>query len=476
MKSLLSRRSFLRNSLFSAAALGASRFLSAPALLAAAEPGRKLNCAVIGTGGRGMSHLEWIANQSKDNLVAIVDADEKRHAAVRQWMARKEINSSRLQAFTDYRVMFDKIGKQLDAVVVATPNHQHTLPSMLAMHLGKGVYCEKPLTHDIAESRAMRKMAAKSKAPTQMGNQGHNEDGYRRLIEFINAGVVGDIIETHSWTDRANGGVGPRPPYEKVPEGMHWDSWIGPAAYRDFHSDIHPHEWHGWFDFGNGSLGNMGCHVLDGVFWALELEHPKTLELLQIRQGSDERFPTGSTLRWDFPARGYFPPVKVFWYEGLRMDSPAGASGTLRQAKGDDQNLPPLLAELRQKYPDEVFDSNGTLYVGEKGILYTGTYGGQMHLLPREKSQELSRSIPKTLPRPKNVMSEFLDACREGKRTTSASFDYGARLTEFTLLGNLAQHAGVGNIVEWDGAKMRVTNQKELNRWVKIPCRKGWSW
>jgi predicted dehydrogenase len=306
-----------------------------------------------------------------------------------------------------------------------------------------------------------------------MGNQGHCEDGYRRLCEFVWAGVVGKITETHSWTDRANGGAGPRPPTIPLPPGLHWDEWIGPAPYRDYHSDLHPHEWHGWYDFGNGSLGNMGCHVLDGVFWALKLEHPTSVEAEEIRDGSDERYPTGGRLRWDFPARGDMPAVKVYWYEGLKKDANATAEGNLKTVKGQAQNLPPLLLDLKKQYPDEEFDTNGTLYVGEKGILYTGTYGGKMRILPMEKMQSMTQP-PRSLPRPKNIMADFLDACRAGTKETAAPFEYGARLTEFTLLGNLAEHAGVGKKVEWDGPGMKVTNLKELNRWVKCPYRKGW--
>ena len=412
--------------------------------------------------------------QSKDNVVAIVDPDEKRHAAVKRWMQSKGQDCDKLQTFTDYRVMFDKIGKDVDAVFVATPNHHHALPSMIAMELGKGVYCEKPLCHDIAEARKLAEMARNSKAPTQMGNQGHCEDGYRRLCEFVWSGLIGPITETHSWTDRANGGVGPRPPHIPVPEGLQWDSWIGPAPYREYHTDLHPHEWHGWYDFGNGSIGNMGCHVLDGVYWALNLGYPDSFEEEEVRGGTDERYPTGSRVRWDFPARGEMPALKAYWYEGLKKDTEAKAQGNLRVARGAAQNLPPLLDELKKRYPDEAFDSNGSLYVGEKGILYTATYGGHPHLLPFEDTQQVTRSIPKLLPRTKNIMNDFLDACREGKKETAASFEYGSRLTEFVLTGNLAQYAGVGKKLEWDGPNMRVKNYDEINRFIKRPYREGW--
>src|SRR5882762_393309 len=244
MKPTLNRRSFIKRTALTAGALSAARYLSAPNILAGA-PGDKLNCALIGCGGRAMSHLEWLVTSSKDNIMAIVDPDENQHAKVKKYLQAHDCDPDKVQAFTDYRVMYDKVGKQLDAVVIAAPNHHHAPASILAMQLNKAVYCEKPLTHDIAEARKLREMARHSKAPTQMGNQGHCEGGYHRLCEFIWGGVVGNITETHSWTDRANGGVGPRPPVMPVPAGMHWDEWLGPAPHRDFHSDLHPHEWHG---------------------------------------------------------------------------------------------------------------------------------------------------------------------------------------------------------------------------------------
>ena len=472
----LSRRAFIKRSALATGALSAGGLLSFPNILGAANPGAKLNCVQIGCGGRGMNHLDWLVTQSHDNLVAIVDADEKNHAKVKQWLKKKEQDPSKLKVFTDYRKMFDQIGKQIDAVCIATPNHHHALPAIIAMQLGKAVFCEKPLSHDIGESRKLRALARQSKAPTQMGNQGHCEDGYRRLCEFVWAGVVGNIKETHSWTNRANGGAGLRPPHVSSPAGLHWDNWIGPAPYRDYHAGLHPHDWHDWYDFGNGSIGNMGCHVLDGVFWALKIDHPVSVEAEQIRGGSDERYPTGSRIRWDIPACGDMPAAKAYWYEGFKQDAQGNPSDDPKAAKGGDRNFPPLLSELQKQYPDEEMDlpDSGTLYVGEKGVLYTATYGGKMHILPMEKMQQMTQP-PRTLPRPKNVMADFLEACREGKKETAASFDYGARLTEFTLLGNLAQHAGLGKKVEWDGPSMKVTNHPELNQWLQRPYRKGWT-
>ena len=475
MKRTMNRRLFLKRTALSAAALPAVGLLPGPNLLAATLSTDKLNCVQIGCGGRGMNHLDAVVAANQQNLVAIVDVFEPRLAVVREWLAQRNQDANQVRTFTDYRRMFDAIGKDIDVVFIATPNHQHALPSMIAMQLGKGVFCEKPVCHDIGEARRLRAMAAQAKAPTQMGNQGHAEEGYRRLCEYLWSGAIGNITETHSWTDRANGGVGPRPPTEPVPAGMHWDAWIGPAPYRDFHSDLHPHEWHGWYDFGNGSIGNMGCHVLDGVFWALKIEHPTRIEVEQLRGGSDERYPTGSRIRWDIPPRAGMPALKVFWYEGLNATTTKEPVGATRAAQGDARNLPPLLLELRAQYPNDELDKSdsGTLYVGDKGIIYTATYGNRMHLVPMEK-MEATPQPPKTLPRPKSVVTDFLDACRAGRKETAVSFDYGTRLTEFALLGNLAQRAGESKPVNWDGPNMKVTNLPGLNAWVQRDYRKDW--
>jgi predicted dehydrogenase len=474
MKSSLNRRLFLKRAAVTAGAL--ATVPSLPNILRAASTPDKLNCVLIGCGGRGGQHLEEVVATAKQNLVAIVDPSEVQQANVRKWLQGRQLPADKLQAFGDYRKMFDKIGKQVDAVFIATPNHQHAVPALMAMQLGKNVYCEKPVSHNVAEARRLREVARQYKVATQMGNQGHCLGGYHRLCEFIWGGVIGQVTETHSWTDRANGGEGPRPPATKPPAGMDWDLWIGPAPYRDYHEDLHPHEWHGWYDFGNGSIGNLGCHVLDGVFWALKIEHPTSIEEEQVRGGSNERYPLGSRIRWDVPARGDMAPVKVYWYEGLNpttKDKPQGAS---HAAKGNARNFPPLLLELDKKYPDEELTrgDSGTIYVGEKGIIFTQTYGNRMRLIPSERMKEITQP-PQTLPRPKQIFTDFIEACLAGKTDTFANFDYGTRLTEFTILGNLAQRAGEGKKVIWDGPNMRVTNDPGLNQWLKRDYRAGWT-
>lgn len=464
---MTTRRSFVKAA---AAASVAAPFVVRSSLFAQGG-GDKLNCAVIGCGGRGGSHIGTAAGQ---NLIALVDVDEKKLEGAKKNAAGKGVDADKIQTFTDYRPLFDKLGKELDAIFIATPNHQHALPSLIALQLGIGVYCEKPLCHTVGEARQLAAAAAKYKVASQMGNQGHCEEGYRRLCEYLWAGALGQIKETHSWSDRANGGIGPRPASSSPPAGMNWDAWIGPAPYREYHADLHPHEWHGWYDFGNGSLGNMGCHVLDGVFWALKLGHPTRIEAEEIYGGSEERLPTGTRIRWDFPARGDLAAVKVYWYDG-RIGAGDTGDGNRASPKGTrgERNLPSLLKELQKEYPDEKFDSNGTLYVGEKGIAYTGTYGGGMKLLPKKLMDE-TPSPEKSLPRNGSVSGEFLKAVREKTAATTAGFDYSARLTEFTLLGNLAQRAGAGKPVEWDGEKMKVTNLESLNAWVQVQNREGW--
>jgi predicted dehydrogenase len=477
MKSSINRRSFIKRTVLTAGTVSAARYLGFPSILSARQPSDILNCVQIGCGGRSKTHLENAILQQKQNLVALVDPDDNQIARKRKWLEDNGVSTSKVRGFNDYRVMFDKIGKEINAAFVATPNHQHCDASMIALEAGVNVYCEKPLTHDIAEARKLREAAARfTKVATQMGNQGHCIGGYHRLCEFIWAGVIGHVTETHSWTDRANGGAGPRPPDLAAPAGLHWDTWIGPAPFRQYHSELHPHEWHGWYDFGNGSIGNMGCHVLEGVFWALKAENPSSVEMEYVRGGTDARYPLGSRVRWDIPARENMPPLKAYWYEGLNPAASGKHLGDLHAAEGKERNLPSLIADLQAKYPDEELDrgDSGSLYVGDKGIIFTKTYGEDMHILPRDKMNEIQQP-PRTLPRPNpNPFVDFVQTCRAGRTNTATPFEYGARLTEFTLLGNLAQHAGQGNLVKWDSSKMRVTNIPELNRWIQREPREGW--
>ena len=477
MASRLTRRNFLKTGAAAAGAAAGLGLARGPIILAADSPSSKLGVAVIGCGGRGRgTHLPEGARQ---RLVAMVDVDEGNWAKGLKFLDDKfpDIKAAgigKVKTYFDYRKMFDECSKEIDAVLVATPNHHHCLPAMIAMQLGKGAYVEKPMCHTVQEARAMAAASVKYKVPTQMGNQGHCGEGYRRVCEYIWAGAIGNVTEVHCWSDRANGGTGPRPPKEPAPAGMHWDEWIGPSPYRDFHKDLHPHEWHGWYDFGNGSLGNMACHVMDGAVWALKLKWPTSIEAEVVNGGTDERYPVGDRLRYDFPARGNMPPVKLFWWDGKRP-------GTKGAAKGDEEDnvapgsqfYPPLVQEWRKKTGLKL-ESNGTLYIGDKGVLFSGTYGSGVTLLPPEKMKEFPVPAP-SIPRVKGgPFGEFFEAVRARKPGTCSNFEVASVLTEIVILGNLAQKAGIGKKVEWDGPNMKCTNIPAQNQLVQHANRKGW--
>jgi len=468
----LSRRSFLKTTLASAGGLAAGCAHSTPARRPANVP---LRVAVIGCGVRGSS--AHIPAACTERLVAVVDADEKNIAKAlkRAQEADSKTNPSNIRTFTDYRKLFEVMGKELDAVIIATPNHHHVLPALLAMQHGLHVYLEKPLAHDISEVRTLAATARQYHVATQMGNQGHSGESCRRLCEYLWAGAIGNVREVYCWSNRANGGIGGRPPSKPVPAGLHWDSWIGPAPYRDFHEDLHPHEWHSWWDFGNSSLGNMGCHILDAAFWALKLQHPTVIAVEDLAGGSNERYPLGTRLYWDFPARGDLAPVRVYWYDGLRSGMKLAGhdltddNDTVIPAA---RNRPPLVDELEKKYKRDL-GGNGTIYIGDKGVMYTGTYGDSMRILPEERHKAFPMPAA-VLPRIKGShQSDFFRACRGGAPACS-NFEYAAPLAELVLLGNLATRAGVGRKVEWDGPNMRCTNLPELNQYLQRPYREGW--
>lgn len=462
-----SRRQFMKTAVVSAAAVAATRVFGRSTESATAGSGDKLRLAVIGCGIQGCG--THVPAALRERLVALVDPDDKciANALKRAGTLDKDFKASTVRTFSDYRKMFDAMATEIDAVLIATPNHQHALPALMAMKLGKGVYVEKPLCYDITEAHTLSDVAAKQKVATQMGNQGHSGDGYRRLCEYIWAGAIGNVTEVHCWSDRANGGRGERPAEKPVPAGLHWDEWIGPAPLRNYHDDLHPHEWHGWHDFGNGSLGNMGCHVMDGAHWALKLGHPAAIELEEQNGGTAERYPVGTRIRWDFPARGTMPPVKLFWYDGKR--AALDASG--EQGK-TVSNRPPLVLELEKKY-NRNFGGNGSIYVGDKGYMYTGTYGEGVRIVPEEEHKKFP--VPEvSIPRIKGGHhGDFFRACRGGE-PACANFAYAAKFTEVILLGCLAAKAGPGRKLEWDGPNMKVTNIPEINRYLTRSYRAGW--
>ena len=459
-----SRRTFLKRA---ALAAGATQALEGACLFADEAPNARLRTAVIGCGGRGEVSIEGALTE---NLVAIVDVEEHRLVAAAQ---KASAQGAQPKMFLDYRRMFEAMHKEIDAVFVATPDHHHAPASMLAIQHGKHVYCEKPLCHDLFEARALSEAARRHKVTTMMGNQGHCEEGYRLLCEYLWARAIGDVLETHSWSGFVNGGTGPRPPAKPLPAGLCWDEWVGPAPYRDYHDGLHPAYWRYYRDFGTGGLGDWGCHNLDGVFWALSPGQTATIECLGTVGGNGEKYPQATVIRWNIPARGLMPALKVHWYDGAKLN-PGKEAGEIK-GQIHFPNYPPMLAEFEKQYDCEFregFDG-GTFYIGSKGVMHTGCYGQRPRILPESAHRAFPAPL-KRIPRIKGTpMAHFFECCKAGK-PTCADFEYAAAITEFLLLGNLAARAGAGTKVEWDGAKARCTNLPELNQYLRRTYRKGW--
>jgi predicted dehydrogenase len=472
MSAKISRRDLVKGAAAGAVAVAGARIFETPYIMAA-EPGKKLRTAVIGCGGRGSGYHIPLA--ARENLVALVDVDDKNIANGIKQVKDKEktVNTDAIKTFNDYRKFFDVMAKEVDAVFIATPNHHHALPALMAMERGISVYVEKPMAYNISEARLLAEASKKYKVATQMGNQGHSGEGYRRLVEYIQAGAIGNVTEVYHWSDCENGGVGPRPPALPVPANLHWEEWIGPAPYRDYHKDLHPHEWHGWHDFGGGALGNRGCHIMDGAHWALNLNGPCTIELEDANGGTNERFPLSSRICWTFPKRGDMAPVKVWWYDGRRKGATGKETGATADSVADaDRVRPPILVELEKQYGKDRFEGNATIYKGDKGLMYTGFYGGGVRIIPEE--QQKATPVPEAkIPRIKGSHTDdFLRGVRDPSYKPCANFEVSAPLTELTLLGVLAARAGAGKKVEWDGNK--CTNTPAVNNDLQREGRKGW--
>jgi predicted dehydrogenase len=443
----VTRRRFLKSTAKAAAtftilAAGSARTYAA---------NERLNIAAIGIGGQGAGDIDQLKSQ---NIVALCDVDW-RHAAgtFKKFPGAKQ--------FKDYRQMFDKISGEFDAVIVATPDHHHAPATMAALRLGKHVYCEKPLTHSAWEARAIAEAARTAKVATQMGNQAQASEETRRLQEFVLDDAVGAIREVHIWTDRPSRGLfneywpqGVARPTDTpaVPDTLEWDLWLGPAPLRPYHSAYLPAKWRGWWDFGTGALGDIGCHYFDPVFRALKLGAPVSVEASSTRV-NQETYPLGSMVTYHFPARGARPPVKLVWYDG----------------------------GLRPPRPEQIVDGdamgdNGHLLIGEKGIIMTDWR--RWWLYP-EKLEQAYGEPPKVLPRSPGHHQEWINACKGGPAAGS-NFDWAGPLTETVLLGNVALRTQLREKLTtvklaWDSTKFEFTNLPEANEFLRREYRAGWS-
>ncbi|NLP10261.1 Gfo/Idh/MocA family oxidoreductase [bacterium] len=402
-------------------------------------PSDRLNFAAVGIGGMGHSDLTSFAKEGQ-NIVALCDVDYK-------YAERTFKEYPKATRYKDYRIMLEKEAKNIDAVIVATPDFMHAPISLMAMRMGKHVYCEKPLTHTVAEAIEMARVAREMKVATQMGNAGQAGEGWRVLKEYLMAGAIGKVREVHHWSDRPRGGgVWPqaiaRPTaIMPVPKGLDWQLWLGVAPDRPYHFVYHPFRWRGWLDFGTGALGDMGCHAFHPIFKALDLAHPISVEAIST-EWHEETFPLVSVVKFEFPARGpEQPPLTLTWYDGMIR--------------------PTMPMELER---DRKVEYNDTLYVGDSGKMLSN------RLIPEERHKEFPKPA-EVLPRSIGHHKEFIAACKGGD-PAGANFDFAALVTEVVLLGNIALR--MQKKLEWDGEQQRFTNLPEANAFLTKTYRPGY--
>jgi len=419
------------------------------------SPNERLNLAGIGVGGKGDSDITQAGKFG--DVVAICDIDDVR-------LDKKAKEFPKAKKYNDYRKLLDEMGREIDAVVVSTPDHHHAPACLRAMRMGKHAYCQKPLTHTPAEARLMRETARQFNVQTQMGNQGTASDGFRAGVELVQSGAVGPIREVHAWTNRpfkywkqAPDIVARPQEMPPIPPYVHWDLFLGPAPQRPYHPVYHPHNWRGWWDFGTGSLGDMACHTANLAFKSLKLDLPQRVSAVS-GEINPETYPAWATITYEFPARGDLPPVKFTWYEG---------------AKDGQRNLP--AADLLQ---GEQASDSGMIFIGEKGAIFTpNDYGGEQVLLPRKEYEGFQRPEP-TIERLGSSDSdmhqkrEWIRAILEGGPAPMSNFDYASRMTESMILGNVAVR--LGKTLEYDGKTGAVTNCPEASAIIHGTYRKGW--
>ncbi len=438
------RRDFLKRTAVTAGAAAAWTLRGAPALLGADSPNEKLGVAVIGAGGMGNYSMDC---GLRENLVAIADVDEN---TIARTMKDKVKDQAKPKIFYDYRKMLDECHQDLDVVLIATPDHHHAPAAIRAIHLGKHVFAQKPLAYNIYECYALAKAAKEKRVCTQMGNQGYCGDGIRRVAEYIAAGAIGRVLESHTILGRNFGGSGGRPESKPVPAGLHWDEWIGPAPYRDYHDGLHPFSWRSWRQFGTGTIGDMACHHVAVPFMALRLWEVKrfTIECVHTTGGSDEMYPQNNVVCYHIPARDQFAACKCYVY--------------------DHGDLKPEVMKEAEKKAGHPF-GEFTLFVGDKGMI-----GSDGRMIPQSEHDKFPPPEP-TLPRAHGGPIEDLYWCIRNGGTPASNFpDAAAPLTSIALSGHLAQFAGQGSKIDWDVDKMACTNNAEVNQYVKRDYRSGW--
>lgn len=447
----ISRRKFLKHSTL----LGAGAFVLPRFAIAQTGPGAnsKLNLALIGTGGVAKGAVKTAAGE---NLVAICDVDETNFAKY------ADLNPQIATAarFRDFRVMFDKMGKEIDAVVISIPDHMHFAATMEAMQHGKHVLTQKPLTHNIWQARTLRKARQKYGVITNMGNQGHTFDGIRQMREWYEADVLGTVSAVDSWFPGPGWGGGafkkpavfpPEP--GPVPPNLDWPLWLGPVANPGYNKIYHPGSWRGFSQFGTGMLGDWFCHICDGPVWILDLYEPSVIEAEKIDGPNPGMCPDGSIIRWDFAGRGKMPACTLRWYDG-----------------GNKPSTPPNWSWG----PEPQF---GSFFHGSKNTVYLDERSNNPRLVNREEMQAFKTAglPPAKYPRVKDgPMAEWILAIKGKGPEPGSNFDYSSRLTEIACLGALAQFHG--GRIEWDSQAMRITNRPELNAFVKEPMPKGWEY
>lgn len=406
------------------------------------SPNEKLNVAAIGAGGKGFVDISGLQSE---NVVALCDIDWKNAAgAFKKWPDAKQ--------YKDFRVMLEK--EKIDAVNVTTADHTHAIAAAWAMQRGVHVYLQKPLTHNIWEGRKMLELSRKYGVATQMGNQGHSGDGTRKLCELIWSGAIGNVKEVHAWTNRPiwPQGIEKPHPAETVPDHLDWDLFTGPAPMRPFNKLYTPFKWRGWYDYGCGALGDMACHILDSAYWALNLRNPTSVECIKQEGRSTENFPNKSIVRWEFPAVGTRPAVTVYWYDGgWKPEMPAGLPADTKIGQLGD-------------------GTNGSLFVGDRGIATTGMLGEGTRLLPDPLMLDYKFPEP-TLTRSPGHYNDFIRACKGGEPACS-NFEYSVPLNEMVLLGSVAQR--FDGKLEWDAEAGTFRNHDGANALVQRQPRAGW--